>query len=87
MTNLPLRPDGGIDWEKYFPDPEIRDHYRQFVAATLERVAKRHDEMVVVYMGLARNAEFSREHHKINPLNAIADAHTQSAAEIRAMKV
>ena len=88
MTNLPLRPDGGLDWEKYSPDPKIRDHYKQFIAATLERVAKWHEGQEA----LARNslAFIAGQAGKQSSAYAQAEAeaifHQQSAAPIRAMK-
>ena len=47
MTNLPLRPDGGIDWDRFMPEiiPEVLrltfvEVARNSSAATLERVIK-----------------------------------------------
>ena len=80
MTDLPLRPkDGGIDWERYSLDPKIRDHYRQFVTATLERVAKWHDKQAARQVVTDTLIHGSQREETYN-------SHKQSSAAIRAMK-
>ena len=90
MTNLPLRPDGGIDWEEvaswWCEPPDEMPMFKSFVAATLERVAKWHEEqeaecsaqvLVGEKHGLLESATIFAAH---------AVAHQKSAATIRAMK-
>ena len=86
MTNLPLRPDGGIDWEKYSPDPKIRDHYRQFAAATLERVAKWHDDEYVRWKELGLINLNKGKDDEARHCAQIYITHEASAASIREMK-
>ena len=87
MTNLPLRPDGGPDWDKIaspvgYSECDLQD----IAAATLERVAKWHEEqeaecsaqvLVGEKHGLLESATIFAAH---------AVAHQKSAATIRAMK-
>ena len=93
MTNPPLHPDGGIDWEKLETRRLNLDDFRfslgkVFVAHTLERVAKWHDGKEA----LARNslAFIAGQAGKQSSAYAQAEAeaifHQQSAAAIRAMK-
>ena len=67
MTNLPLRRDGGIDWDKAMLMVVANSSHntmhiltaikreKEFVAATLERVAKWHGEQAVLLRQRASN--------------------------------
>ena len=74
MTDLPLRPDGGIDWDKVTMCPT-----QDIVTATLERVAKWHEEQAARQVVTDPLIHGSQREETYN-------SHKQSAAAIRKMK-
>ena len=91
MTDLPLRPDGGIDLDKCYP--EWKDHAgritsirlaKKAVTATLERVAKWHEGQAVIYQ--ERCDDYPRPSLPAAHNRGYAQEHKHSAAAIRAMK-
>ena len=102
MTNLPLRPDGGIDWDKAMLMVVANSSHntmhiltaikreKEFVAATLERVAKWHEEQEI-FWGRCVSASRENEQTSYDTFDVFVrgrmEAHKASAASIRAMKV
>mgnify|MGYP001561662255 CR=1 FL=1 len=91
---LPLRPDGGIDFLKlevlHDPQGDLRYFYNgtwlqeeDFIAATLERVAKWHEEHAAQLENLGDQPAGTGP----TVCGAKYWAHRNSAATIRAMKV
>ena len=97
---LPLRPDGGIDFLKlevlHDPQGDLRYFYNgtwlqeeDFIAATLERVAKWHEEQEI-FWGRCVSASRENEQTSYDTFDVFVrgrmEAHKASAVTIRAMK-
>ena len=95
MTNLPLRPDGGIDWDKAMLMVVANSSHntmhiltaikreKESVGATLERVAKWHDGQAAQIENLGDQPAGTDP----TVCGAKYWAHRNSAATIRKMKV
>ena len=90
---LPLRDDGGIDWDKFMPEitPEVLrlafvGVARDSAAATLERMAKWHEEQER-FWGRCISARKEDEQTPYDVfVRGTIETHKRSAAAIRAMK-
>ena len=86
---LPTRPDGGIDWDKVYPD---WDHTSRFITINLakeavaharERCARWHEEQQTANIKLMRNAPSRADYARFQ---ARAYQHFESAAALRKME-